>query len=33
VGVALDAATEAMLDGRAPTPEAQLAAGLEVAGA
>jgi len=33
VGVALDAATEAMLDGRAPTPEAQLAAGLEAAGA
>ena len=33
VGVALDAATEAMLDGRALTPEAQLAAGLEAAGA
>ena len=33
VGAALDAATEAMLDGRAPTPEAQLAAGLEAAGA
>jgi tRNA nucleotidyltransferase (CCA-adding enzyme) len=33
VGAALDAATEAMLDGRAPTREAQVAAGLEAAGA
>jgi tRNA nucleotidyltransferase (CCA-adding enzyme) len=33
VGVALDAATEAMLAGRAPTREAQVAAGLEAAGA
>jgi len=33
VGAALDAATEAMLAGRAPTPEAQLAAGLRAAAA
>jgi tRNA nucleotidyltransferase (CCA-adding enzyme) len=33
VGTALDAATEAMLAGRAPTREAQVAAGLEAAGA
>jgi tRNA nucleotidyltransferase (CCA-adding enzyme) len=31
VGAALDAATEAMLDGRAATPEAQVAAGLAAA--
>jgi len=33
VGAALDAATVAMLEGRAPTREAQLAAGLEAADA
>jgi len=33
VGAALDAATKAMLEGRAPTRDAQLAAGLEAAGA
>ncbi len=33
VGAALDAATKAMLEGRAQTREAQLAAGLEAAGA
>jgi tRNA nucleotidyltransferase (CCA-adding enzyme) len=33
VGAALDAATEAMLAGRAPTREAQVAAGLEAVGA
>jgi tRNA nucleotidyltransferase (CCA-adding enzyme) len=33
VGTALDAAMESMLAGRAPTPEAQLAAGLDAVGA